>query len=87
MHIEVPSFVFNFYRDPPVCPNPPDEIEPWFAYPSIATESLILAIMSITFSIVIAFKYNSVKVFNKKVFFVIIMLMSYLNQSNGYFIY
>jgi len=59
-------FHFSIGSDLPICPSS------WkwaylFSYPSVTFNYAILAITSFIISIVIGFKYNSVKVFNRKI--------------------
>jgi len=59
-------FHFTIGRDLPKCPI----LWNWTAtvsYPSVTITYGILAITSLVFSIIIGFKYNSVKVFNRKI--------------------
>jgi hypothetical protein len=78
MSFKLPVINYNWYEEPASCPEPPDLIEPWLAYPSIATLSIVMALMTTIFAIIIASQYNSVKVFNKKV-----TTSNYEQRANG----
>lgn len=60
-----------FVTEPPQCPlilvQKYHWIATYFSYPSVSFIYGITLIISLIFSVIISLKYNSVKVFNKKV--------------------
>jgi hypothetical protein len=62
-------FRFSIGRELPKCPEHMGAINSYLSFPSVAIIFSLFAIISFVFSLVIGVKYNSVRVFNKKVRF------------------
>lgn len=62
-----PGRSFTLNESIPHCPvNPPQALQD-IGYPTTAIIFVVFAVTSLVFAIIIAFKYNSVKVFNRKI--------------------